>query len=387
MGGTRKVKPQVLLLGAVALLNDASSDMVYPLLPLFLTLQAGATPLIVGIIEGLAEATAAILKYTAGTFSDRLPFRKPLVIGGYGLTATSRVIIAAAGAWPIVLAGRLLDRTGKGIRSAPRDAMIADVTPVENRGLAFGTLRALDHTGAVIGPLIAALLLWLGWSLRAVFWTAVVPTIVGVILLFFIREQKREQTISQDKLERPPLDPRFRKAVTAIGLFSLGNSSDAFLLLQASAMGVDMIWIPLLWAAHHAVKAVLTAKAGAWADATDHRRMILIGWSLYAVLYYIFPFTKTTTGFLTLFVVYAIPFALTEGAERAWIAQYLPSSKSGRGFGIYHMVNGAGVLVGTALFGLLYQVISPVAAFHVGAGFAVLAVMSIFMQIYNDDQG
>jgi len=142
VSGTRKVKPQVLLLGAVALLNDASSDMVYPLLPLFLTLQAGATPLIVGIIEGLAEATAAILKYTAGTFSDRLPFRKPLVIGGYGLTATSRVIIAAAGAWPIVLAGRLLDRTGKGIRSAPRDAMIADVTPVENRGLAFGTLRA-----------------------------------------------------------------------------------------------------------------------------------------------------------------------------------------------------------------------------------------------------
>src|SRR5437763_8560034 len=191
----QRLRPQVILLGLVSLLNDSASEMIYPLLPIFLTTTLGATPLIVGLIEGSADALASILKLVAGTMSDRLPRRKPLIVTGYALAALSRGWIAVAGRWPSVLAARLLDRTGKGIRSAPRDAMIADVTPPESRGKAFGFHRALDHTGAVVGPLLALLFLnALHVPLRTVFLIAVIPGAIAVVLLIvFLREERRER--------------------------------------------------------------------------------------------------------------------------------------------------------------------------------------------------
>jgi len=375
-----RLKPQVILLGLVSLLNDSASEMIYPLLPVFLTTTLGATPLIVGIIEGAADGVASILKYFAGSISDRLPRRKPLVVAGYALAAASRALIAVAGRWPAVLAARLIDRTGKGMRSAPRDAIIADVTPIEQRGRAFGFHRALDHTGAIVGPLVAILLLQgLHVPLRTLFMIAVIPGAIGVVMLLaFLREEPR--TIPPRNLATPQprnLPKPFWRAIAAIALFSLANSSDVFLILQAHAAGVSTAMLPLLWAAHHVIKALFSTKAGALSDRTDRRTLLMAGWLSYAILYFVFPFAHALGFFVVLFILYAIPFTLTEGAERAWIADLVPAEARGRSFGIYYLANGLCVLLGTALFGWLYQSVSPHAAFNTGAGLAAGAAILV----------
>jgi MFS family permease len=369
-----KLKPQVILLGLVSLLNDSASEMIFPLLPVFLTTTLGATPLIVGVIEGAADGLASILKYFAGAFSDRLPRRKPLVVAGYALAAASRALIAVAGRWPAVLSARLIDRTGKGIRSAPRDAIIADVTPVEQRGRAFGFHKALDHSGAIVGPLVAiALLQWLHVPLRTLFMIAVIPGAIGVVLLVaFLREEPRTITPRNPATPQPRNLPKpFWRAIAAIALFSLANSSDVFLILQAHAAGVSTAMLPLLWAAHHVIKALFSTQAGALSDRTDRRTLLIAGWLSYAILYFVFPFAHALGFFVVLFILYAVPFTLAEGAERAWIADLVPAESRGRSFGIYYLANGSCVLVGTALFGWIYQNVSPHAAFNTGAALAV----------------
>ncbi len=378
----RRLRPQVILLGLVALLNDSASEMIYPLLPVFLTTTLGATPLIVGLIEGTADALSSILKLVAGWLSDRLPRRKPFIVGGYALAAISRAWIAVAGRWPSVLAARLLDRTGKGIRSAPRDAMIADVTPVESRGRAFGFHRALDHAGAIVGPLLALLFLnALQFPMRSVFMIAVIPGAIGVVLLMIaLREEPRRVVASRPDQPKPvaaPLPRSFYGALAAIALFSLANSSDAFLILQAHAAGVSTGMLPLLWAAHHVIKALFSTQAGAASDRFTRRYLLVAGWTTYAVIYFLFPFAHSITAFFVLFIAYAIPFTLSEGAERAWISDFVPAELRGRSYGLYYLVTGVCVLIGTAIFGLLYQNVSPSAAFNVGAALAVAAAVSV----------
>jgi MFS family permease len=370
----RALPRPVLILGLVSLLNDASSEMIYPLLPLFLTTTLGATPLIVGAIEGGADALASILKLFAGSISDRMPARKPLVVAGYSLATASRLIIAAALAWPVVLMARLIDRTGKGIRSAPRDAVIADVTAPEQRGRAFGFHRALDHAGAVIGPLAAAALLAGGLVTRNVIALAAVPGVIGVLLLLRLKEPPRV-TRTQDgaPASAGPLPRKFWHALSAVGLFSLANSSDAFLLVYASAAGASALTLTLLWSANHAVKALLSTKAGAFSDRADRRYLLLTGWVLYSGIYLAFPFVESIPAMFVLFSLYALPFALTEGAERAWIGDIIPAEVRGKAYGWYYLVSGAGVFFGTLLFGALYQEVSPWAAFATGAGLAIAA--------------
>lgn len=376
-----KLKPQVILLGIAALLNDAASELIYPLLPVYLTATLGATPLVVGLIEGAADGLASILKYVSGAWSDRLRRRKPLIVTGYTLAAGARAIIAAATLWPLVLAARLIDRTGKGLRSAPRDAMISDVTPSDQRGRAYGFHRALDHTGAIVGPLLAvALLQGFGLSLRQTFAIAVVPGLVGVLMLtFFLREtgSDKQDERKEESSSLLPSPSSFRKALRAIALFSLANSSDAFLLLQAHAAGVPTSMLPLLWAAHHLIKSLFSTRAGALSDRIDRRYLLIAGWTSYAAIYFLFPFAQTLTSFVILFVAYAIPFTLSEGAERAWIADLVPAAARGKSFGIYYLVNGVCVLAGTALFGLLYQSVSPRAAFFTGAALAIAAAFAV----------
>lgn len=374
----RRIPPQVVLLGLAALLNDVSSDMIYPLLPLFLASQLGVAPFAIGIIEGLADALSAILKYYSGRVSDRLSVRKPLVVGGYGVAAASRLILVVASTWIHVLFVRLLDRAGKGIRTAPRDALIAGVTPEEHRGRAFGFHRALDHTGAVIGPLAAAALIALGLTFRSVFLIAVIPAAAGVILLLTrLREEPRE--ISRHTVESQQSSVRlprhYWKALLPVLFFYLANSSDLFLLLWALEAGLDTALIPLLWAAHHAVKALLSTHGGILSDRIGRRVSLAAGWLSYAAIYLLFPFAETRTAFLVLFILYAVPFALAEGPERAWIAGHLPPDVQGRGLGFYAMSSGLSTLAGTALFGLLYQELSPIFAFHAGAGFAIIATL------------
>lgn len=378
------MQPRVVLLSVAAFLNDISSEMIYPLLPIFLTTSVGATPFIVGAIEGAAEALAAFLKLVAGSWSDRARRRKPFVVGGYALAAASRILIAFAAHWPTVLTARLIDRTGKGIRSAPRDAMITESVAPEHRGQAFGFLRGFDHAGAVIGPLIAFGILALGTvSIRSLFMLATIPAAVGlVMILMLLRETPRETgaTAADTAQVRAPLPSRFKKAMTGIALFSLANSSDVFLLLQANQAGVPASKLPLLWSAHHVVKALFSRRAGAFSDKIDRRYMLAAGWFSYAVIYLVFPFAQSMTTFVGLFILYAVPFTLTEGAERAWVASFVDKSMSGRAFGAYYLVVGLFTLGGTLLFGWLYQSFAPITAFHVGAGLAILAAGVVMAQ-------
>jgi len=378
----QRLRPQVVLLGFVSLLNDSSSEMIYPLLPVFLASYLGAAPVVIGLIEGVADGLASVLKYFAGVWSDRMPRRKPLIAGGYSLAAVSRVLIPIARFWPLVLLARLLDRSGKGIRSAPRDALIADVTPAESRGKAFGFHRALDHTGAIIGPLIALLLMdGLHVPMRTIFFVAVIPAALGVVLLLaFLRETRVTAAILPAGDEAAGriagaahLPGAFWKAVAAVALFSLANSSDAFLLLQAHVAGVATAMLPALWAAHHVIKALFSTRAGALSDRVDRTLLLIAGWCSYAVIYFVFPFARSLTFFVLLFVLYAIPFALYEGAERAWITEFAPAELRGKGFGHYYLANGLCVLVGTALFGWVYQSISHRAAFFTGSALAIAA--------------
>lgn len=378
-----KLKPQVRLLAFASLLNDAASEMIYPLLPVFLTSVLGATPVTVGVIEGAADGLASILKYVAGSLSDRLPRRKPLVVGGYALAAASRALIAVAGRWPAVLTARLIDRTGKGIRSAPRDAIIADVTPAEDRGRAFGFQRALDHTGAVVGPLLALFFLdIIHIPMRTLFMIAVVPGAIGVaMLLLFLREEPHATTKPSNPATQQPskLPGNFWLAITAISLFSLANSSDAFLILQAHASGVSTAMLPALWAAHHVIKSLFSTRAGALSDRIDRRRLLIAGWLSYAAIYVVFPFARSLTFFVVLFVLYAIPGTLSEGAERAWISDLVPAEARGKSFGIYYLANGLCVLAGTVLFGEIYQHVTPQAAFWAGAVLAVMGAGAVLV--------
>lgn len=381
----RKLRPQVIILGLVSLLNDSASEMIYPLMPIFITATLGASPVVVGLIEGGADALASILKFAAGTWSDRIRHRKPMIATGYALAAGSRALIGAASTWMAVLTARLIDRTGKGIRSAPRDAMISDVTPPEQRGRAYGFHRAMDHSGAVIGPLLATLLLsGMGVPLRHMFYIAVIPGAIAVVLLLvFLKEPERggaTAALSGDvRVATPasPLPAPFYRVIFAIALFSLANSSDAFLLLQAHAAGVSTAMLPLLWAAHHAVKSLLSTHGGALSDRLQRRYMIGFGWLLYAVTYFFFPFAHTVTAFFVLFIFYALPFVFSEGAERALISDLVPAATRGRSFGIYYLVSGMGVLAGSLLFGAIYQQVSTRAAFAVGAGLALVAAIVI----------
>jgi MFS family permease len=384
-----KLPGQVKLLALAALLNDTASELIYPLLPVFLTTTLGATPAVVGLIEGAADGLASILKYVSGAWSDRTKKRKPLIVAGYGLAAASRALIAVATVWPLILIARLTDRTGKGARSAPRDAMISDVTPPEQRGRAFGFHRALDHTGAVLGPLLAVGLLQV-FTLRQTFMFAVLPGALGVLILaFFLKETRNEERRTQnEELRKVPAAAAtgssfilhrssFKQALSAIALFSLANSSDAFLLLQAHAAGVPTAMLPLLWAAHHVIKSLFSTRAGALSDRVDRRWLLISGWTSYAIIYFLFPYARTLTAFVVLFVLYAIPFTLSEGAERAWIADLVPAEARGKSFGLYYLVNGLCVLAGTALFGLIYQQVSPRAAFFTGAALALCAVIAV----------
>jgi MFS family permease len=375
-----RLRPQVIILGLVSLLNDSSSEMIYPLLPVFLSTTLGATPVVIGMIEGLADGLSSILKLVAGAWSDRMPRRKPLIVAGYGLAAASRALIGFAGRWPAVLAARLIDRTGKGIRSAPRDAMISDVTPPESRGKAFGFHRALDHSGAVIGPLAALIFLnVMHVPMRTLFLIAVIPGALGVLLMI-VALQEPQRTIAVKSKDDPPAAPlpsRFWGALAAVALFSLANSSDAFLLLQAHAAGVATSMLPALWAAHHLIKSLFSTAAGSLSDRMDRRWLLVIGWLFYAAIYWCFPFAHSMTAFVVLFVLYAIPFTLTEGAERAWISDLVPATSRGRSFGLYYLATGLFVLAGTAIFGELYQYVSPFAAFNTGAALAVAAAVLV----------
>lgn len=383
---------EVRTLGVVSLLTDASSEMIFPLLPAFLTGPLRAGPRFVGLVEGLAEATATAFKIASGRLADRLRRRKPLIVGGYTLSSAARPLIAAAVLPWHVLVLRFLDRVGKGARGAPRDALMADVTPAAERGRAFGFQRAMDHAGAVVGPLMASALLALGTPLRTVFALAAVPAVASVLVLVV---GLRERAAAAPPVDPPPPAPApspaaapteshpaagrgLRAYLGVLAVFTLGNSSDAFLLLRAQDVGLALPLVPLLWAFHHLVKSGASTHGGRLSDRIGRRRAILAGWALYAGAYAGFALAEAAWQVWPLFAVYGLFHALTEGPERALIADLAQAGARGRAFGLFHAVSGGMLLPASLLTGALWHAYGPARALMTGAALAGAAAIGLW---------
>lgn len=377
------VRGNVLWLGLVSLLTDLSSEMIYPLLPFFLTATLGAGPAFLGIVEGVAEATASLLKLASGWFSDRIGRRKPLVLVGYGLASIARPLIAIATAPWHVLTIRFTDRIGKGIRSAPRDVLLVDAVEPAARGAAFGFHRAADHAGAVIGPLVAAgILLLAPANYRLVFAIAAVPAALSVFVLWLkVRETTQLPTSpkTQPAFEGfATLTPELRTVLCILVVFTLGNATDAFLLLRAQQLGVSLTLIPALWAALHVSKMIWSVPGGMLADRFGPRRAIIAGWLLYAAIYLAFAYASAAWHIWLLFVVYGLFYGLTEAPEKALVAALSHAERRGAAFGAYHFAIGIAALPASIIFGVLWQRFGAPVALTTGAALALLAATALW---------
>jgi MFS family permease len=371
------------VLGIVSFLTDVSSDMIVPLLPLFITSVLGAGPAAIGVIEGVAEATASFLKLASGAWSDRSARKKPLVLWGYGLASVVRPLIAFSTSWTHVLFIRFSDRIGKGIRTSPRDALIAGSVAEGERGRAYGFHRGMDNLGAALGPLIAFLLLsiW-GLSYRSIFLLAAIPGIAAVLALyFFVKETDAPISGKGFNLRDGALPPVYRRFLVALALFTLGNASDSFIILRAVDAGVPVKYIPLLWGAFHVVKSSLSMYGGILSDRFGRRRMILAGWTVYALVYAAWGVTTGPVWMVAIFLVYGLYYAACEGAERALVADLVPQERRGTAFGWFHLVVGICALPASVIFGILWKEFGAPAAFGVSAGLALAAAVVLFLSI------
>lgn len=363
----------VAALSAVSLLNDISSEMIYPLLPLFLTTVLGAGPAFLGVVEGIAETTASLLKLFSGWLSDRLRRRKALTVGGYGVSSLARPLTALAAAPWHVLVVRFWDRVGKGVRTAPRDALLVASVPATSRGKAFGLQRAMDHLGAVLGPLIATLMLGtVTANVRTVFWCATIPAALSILVLITL---VKEHAVSHTEVTAPTLawrqfDRRFFSYMGIIFLFTLGNSSDMFLLLRASNLGVPAALVPTLWMVHHVVKSATSLPGGSLSDRIGRKRVIIAGWLVYALTYAGFALARSSWHAWTLFVLYGLFFGLTEGTEKALVADFVRPEERGTAYGLFNFAIGIGALPASVIMGLLWQKLGPGVAFGTGAALA-----------------
>jgi MFS family permease len=377
---TTRIPRPVWFLGLVSLFTDAATEVIYPLMPVYLSQVLGASALSLGIIEGVAEGINSLLKILSGWWSDRLTKRRPIVILGYALSSAARPLIAVTGSWLQVLAIRALDRTGKGLRSAPRDAMLTGFTDATSRGRIFGFHRAMDHTGAIVGPLLATVFLFfLPGQYRFLFALTAIPGALAVATLFLVREPDIPPVVRSPhtggRRRSDPLPRTLYRVLGIIFLFSLGNSADAFLLLRlADALGTAT-YVPLLWAALHVVKASLSTWGGSLSDRIGRARVIAMGWVVYALVYLGFAITSSASTYVVLFLVYGVHFALAEGPEKALVADLTPAHQQGTAFGLYNGALGAGALLASVTFGLLYERVSPGAAFGTGAALAALAAL------------
>lgn len=392
----RRLPRNVFAISLVSLLNDASSEIIYPLLPLFLSATLGASPAVIGTIEGAAESVSSLLKLFSGYFSDRRGKRKGLVVFGYALASFARPLLAFATTWYQVLAIRMTDRVGKGIRSAPRDAMIADAAAVEERGLAFGFHRAMDHAGAVIGPLLSFALIYLIADNRnqpatddftLIFLFASIPALAAVIVVsFFVRESHVQRESGMGLMEKPRFtlrgfDGNFKRFLVIVALFTLSNSSDAFLLLRAREAGVSVATIPLLWAALHASKVLSSLVGGDLSDRIGRKTLIVSGWLLYAAVYLGFAYVSNVGEAWALFLIYGIYFGLVEGAEKALVADLVRPEQRGTAYGLYNLAFGITVFPASLLMGALWSWRGAATAFItsavIGAAAAVLLLSTI----------
>jgi MFS family permease len=424
MAGKSKLGRNVIVLGVVSLFTDVASEMIYPLIPIFVA-ALGSGPVILGVIEGVAETTASLLKLFSGIVSDKLKKRKLLVLIGYGISSLVRPFTSiVSAAWQIVFV-RMADRVGKGIRTAPRDALIASSAPDDMRGKAYGFHRAMDHTGAVLGPLLAVValtVLILGFgmtdTLRTLRWTfalSLVPGLLAVLtIVLFVKEKTGCAPEGRRfKFSLKQFDKNFLVYLSVVVLFTLGNSSDAFLLFRvqdafhksgallsfirsAPVLGgmiagfgdaeaqkklVDILFLPLIWSFFHVIKAVFSTPLGSLSDRIGRKRSINIGWAIYAFVYLSFalldrlPGGWQITATFALFAVYALFYAFSEGAEKAFVADVVAPDMCGSAFGMYNFAVGLGALPASIVFGVLYKTYGAAAAFGTGAAIAALSMI------------
>ena len=372
----------VIALGVVSLLTDLSSEMIVPLLPVFLTVQLGASATFFGLVEGVAETVASLLKLVSGAWSDRIGKRFPLVLFGYTLSALMRPLMALCTApWHALLV-RSSDRIGKGLRSAPRDALLTAATAPEVRGWAFGFHRAMDHTGALLGALAATLLLTAGLSTRQIFTVAAIPGVFAVLAIVFgvkestnissTRTMKRETSFAWSRL-----NPRLRRYLLVLGVFTLANSSDAFLLLKAHDVGIPLKLAPVLWMLLHVTKAATNLYGGRLSDRIGPLPLIRYGWLVYGAVYVLFGFASAAWQIWVLFGLYGLYHGLTEGAEKSLVAQLSEKDQRGAAFGAYHALTGLIALPASLWMGIVWQNLGSQTAFSICAVLSIAAVVML----------
>jgi MFS family permease len=371
-----RLHPTVIVLAVVSMLHDLAGDMVTPLLPALLATM-GSGPAALGLIEGTADATGSLLKLVSGYVADRLGHLKALTVLGYGIANFVRPLLAVTSAWWQVLVIRFGDRVGKGVRGSPRDALVASVTPKESRGYAFGFHHALESLGAVLGTILGYVLLSSGMTVRRVILWSAVPGVFTMLMVGFgVRPHAAAPTSGAVKVGIPPV-AGFRRLLVAVVLFTLGNSSDAFLLWRAREVGVALTLTPVLWALLHLVRSGTATWGGRLSDRRGRSFTIAAGWIVYALTYVGFAVCHQVWQVWILFTVYGAYYGLTEGAQKALVVDMVPTDWQGRALGAFQMAVGIAALPASAIFGLLYRESGATAAFGVGAALAVVATMAL----------
>ncbi len=363
------------LLGFISFFNDTASELVYPLVPVYLATVLHAGPRALGIIEGVAEASGSVLKLLGGVLSDRSRKTKPWVVGGYAVSAVARPLFTFVASWPMLIALRFADKVGKGLRSSPRDALLAHSISSDRRGLAFGVHRAMDNLGAVIGPLVAAALLAAEVPLRNVFLWASLGGVAAVAGALMVREPARDVPAARPKfsLTLVGMPPVFKRYLLVLALFTLGNSSNMFLLLRARESGLTDAQVPLLWALVAFTASVFSTPLSALSDRVGRKQLIIGGWVVYAAFYLLMGLNGHSAAIWPLFAVYGLFMALTEGAEKAFVADLAPKAMLGTAFGWFNLVSGLLLLPASLLFGFVWEQVSAEAAFAFSATCAVAA--------------
>ena len=372
-GLTRTVKA----LGWVSLLTDFASKMVYPLTPIFLTNVLGAPVWTVGVIEGIAESAASILKLYSGWLSDWVGQRKPFALAGYGLGTLSKLGLALSGTWIHVLGARLFDRIGKGLRAAPRDVLIVENCRAAQRGQAFGLHHSLETVGEVLGPLVGFIFLQHSvGNYRGVFAIAFFPALLGVlILLTQVKEHRPQTRKARPQFTLRGLSPTYRQYLLAITLFSLGNSSDAFLLLRAQSLGFNGPQLLLLYAAFNLMAVGLGRMVGQLSDQVGRRPLLVTGYLIFALTYLGFARATAPVAIWILFMVYGLYGTLTRGVQKAFVADLVHPQRRGAETGTFHMVIGLAALPASIIAGWLYATVSVAAPFYISSVTAIMATL------------
>lgn len=381
----KKIPRNVFFLGLVSFFNDLSSEMIYPLVPIFLTTVLHTSIPVVGFIEGLVEAVASMTKYVFGTYSDYLKQRKIFVVTGYSFAAVSKLLIGLATGWQLVLGARLIDRLGKGLRTAPRDSLLLEAATKENRGYIFGFHRAFDSLGAVIGPLLALVILYLMEdNLRQTFFIAFIPAFVAVLLLiFFVREKKKSASVRKPefvKISWSAMKPKLKLFLLASFLFAAGNSSDVFLLLNAKNLGLTTTLVVLVYVLYNISQTVFATSFGQLADRVGAKKIYAVGLLVFATVYFLFGFIRSATGLWFLFPVYGIYIAATDGVSKAYVSEFIRKEESGSYFGAYYTLTSLGTFLASIVGGLLWVYISPQATFYYGS---LMALFSLGILIWS----